>query len=117
MMLDSVRERRTEIGIRLAVGARRRDVLLQIFLETACLVALGGALGVAFGVAGTWLLGSPALRAGVPPALNDLIPVPQLRPATIAMAVGILTATGLISAFTPAWRASRIDPAVTLRAD
>jgi putative ABC transport system permease protein len=117
MMLDSVRERRSEIGIRLAVGARRRDVLLQIFLETACLVALGGALGVALGVAGSWLLASPALRAGIPPALNDLIPVPQLRVATIVTAVAILTGTGLLSAFAPAWRASRIDPAVTLRAD
>ena len=117
MMLDSVRERRTEIGIRLAVGARRRDVLLQIFLETACLVALGGALGVAFGVSGSWLLASPALRAGVPPALNDLIPVPELRATTILAAVGILSATGLLSALAPAWRASRIDPAVTLRAD
>jgi putative ABC transport system permease protein len=117
MMLDSVRERRTEIGIRLAVGARRRDVLLQFFLETACLVALGGAVGVALGVAGSWLLASPELRAGVPPALNDLIPVPQLRPAMIVGAVAILTATGLLSAFAPAWRASRIDPAVTLRAD
>jgi putative ABC transport system permease protein len=117
MMLDAVRERRTEIGIRLAVGARRRDVLLQLFLETAFIVALGGALGVALGVGGSWLLASPALRAGIPPALNDLIPVPALRGATIVGAVAILGATGLFSALVPAWRASRIEPAVTLRAD
>ncbi len=117
MMLDSVRERRTEIGIRLAVGARRRDVLTQLFLETLFIVALGGALGVALGVAGSWLLASPALRAGVPPALNDLIPVPALRARMIVGAALILAATGLFSALVPAWRASRIDPAVTLRAD
>jgi putative ABC transport system permease protein len=117
MMIDSVRERRTEIGIRLAVGARRRDVLLQLFLETAFLVGLGGALGVALGVAGSWLLASPALRAGIPPALNDLIPVPALRPHMIVGAAVLLAATGLFSALVPAWRASRVDPAVTLRAD
>jgi putative ABC transport system permease protein len=117
LMIDAVRERRTEIGIRLAVGARRRDVRLQLFLETAFLVALGGALGVALGVGGSWLLASPALRAGIPPALNDLIPVPALRPETIAGAAALLGATGLFSSIVPAWRASRIEPAVTLRAD
>jgi ABC-type antimicrobial peptide transport system permease subunit len=117
MMLDSVRERRTEIGVRLAVGARRSDVLLQFFLETACLVGLGGALGVALGVACSWLLASPVLRAGIPPALNDLLPVPELRAATLVVAVSILTATGLLSALVPAWRAARVDPAVTLRAE
>jgi putative ABC transport system permease protein len=117
MMLDAVRERRTEIGIRLAVGARRRDVLLQLFFETAFIVALGGALGIALGLATTSLLASPSLRAGIPPALNDLIPVPTLRPGTVLAAVAILTATGLLSALVPAWRAARIDPAVTLRAD
>jgi putative ABC transport system permease protein len=117
MMLDAVRERRTEIGIRLAVGARRRDVLLQFLLETACIVAFGGVLGVVLGVAGSWGLASPALRSGIPPALNDLLPVPEIQAATIAAAVSILTVTGLLSAVVPAWRASRVDPAVTLRAE
>jgi putative ABC transport system permease protein len=117
MMLDSVRERRTEIGIRLAVGARRRDVLLQLFFETAFIVALGGALGLALGILTTSLLASPALRAGIPPALNDLIPVPSLRAGTVFAAVAILGATGLFSSLVPAWRAARIDPALTLRAD
>ena len=117
MMLDSVRERRTEIGVRLAVGARRSDVLLQFFLETACLVGLGGALGVALGVACSRLLASPVLRAGIPPALNDLLPVPELRVATLVAAVSILAATGILAALVPAWRAARVDPAVTLRAE
>ncbi|MDX1649984.1 MAG: ABC transporter permease, partial [Myxococcota bacterium] len=117
MMLDAVRERRTEIGIRLAVGARRRDVLLQFFLETACIVALGGLLGVALGIAGSWLLASPALRAGIPPALDDLIPVPVVQARVVAAAFAILGGTGLLAGIVPAWRASRVDPAVTLRAD
>jgi putative ABC transport system permease protein len=117
MMLDAVRERRTEIGVRLAVGARRRDVLLQLFFETSFIVALGGVLGIVLGVATTSLLASPALRSGIPPALNDLIPVPTLRAGTVLAAVAILAATGLFSALVPAWRAARIDPALTLRAD
>lgn len=117
MMLDAVRERRTEIGIRLAVGARRRDVRLQFFLETTCIVALGGLLGVAIGTAGCWILASPALRAGIPPALNDLIPVPVVHAWTVVATFVILAGTGLLAGLVPAWRASRIDPAVTLRAD
>jgi len=117
MMLDAVRERRTEIGVRLAVGARRRDVLLQLFFETSFIVALGGVLGIVLGVATTSLLASPALRSGIPPALNDLIPIPTLRAGTVLAAVAILAATGLFSALVPAWRAARIDPALTLRAD
>ena len=50
MMIDTVHERRGEIGVRLAIGARRRDVLLQFFLETLCVVGLGGALGLALGI-------------------------------------------------------------------
>ena len=69
------------------------------------------------GVACSGLLASPALRAGIPPALNDLLPVPELRAATLLAAVSILAATGLLSALVPAWRAARVDPAVTLRAE
>src|SRR5262249_15138129 len=64
---DAVRERRQEIGTGLAVGARRRDVLSQFLLETAVIVGLGGALGIVFGVAGSLVLGSESLRAGIPP--------------------------------------------------
>ena len=52
MMLDAVQERRQEIGVRLAVGARRRDVIWQFFLETFLITSLGGWVGVALGVAG-----------------------------------------------------------------
>ena len=75
-------------------------------------------LGIALGVAATSLLASPALRAGIPPALNDLIPVPTLRAGTVVAAVAILAVRPASSpALVPAWRAARIDPAVTLRAE
>ena len=109
MMLDSVRQRRREIGIRLAVGARRRDVLLQFFLETLTIVAFGGGLGVALGVGGCLAL--EAL------ALPDLIPVPELSLGVLGMALGTMGGVGLVAGLVPAWMASRIDPALTLRVE
>ena len=115
MMLDSVRERRAEIGIRLAVGARRRDILGQFFIETVAIVGLGGLLGVLIGVGGTLLLGSDVLRDAIPSAQRDLVPLPILEPHMIATAVGIMCFVALAAAIVPAWRASRVDPAETLR--
>lgn len=107
MMLDSVYERRQEIGVRLAVGARRRDVTLQFFLETLCVVALGGLAGIAVGLAGCLLLGSLDFP--------DLVPVPVLSPRVVALALVVMSAVGLGAGVVPAWRAAQVDPAVTLR--
>ena len=107
MMLDSVHERRQEIGVRLAIGARPRDILAQFFVETFTIVAFGGILGVIFGVGGCLLLGS----LDVP----DLVPVPILSPGIVFLTLGILSSVGLAAGLIPAWRAARIDPALTLR--
>jgi putative ABC transport system permease protein len=115
MMLDSVRERRPEIGIRLAVGASRRDILFQFFLETFVIVLLGGLLGVALGVGGSLFLGSEALRGGLDPALRDLIPIPELSAVVMAVAVGVMGFVGVTAGLVPAWRAAQVDPAETLR--
>jgi putative ABC transport system permease protein len=117
MMLDSVQERRTEIGVRLALGARRRDVLLQFFLEGVAVVGLGGALGVALGAGGALFLGSDAFRGRIPPALRDLVPVPELSFTVILLAVGAMGVVALTAGLVPAWRAARIDPAETLRVE
>ena len=115
MMLDSVRERRPEIGIRLAVGATRRDILFQFFLETFAIVLLGGLLGVALGVGGCLFLASEALRGGLEPALRDLIPIPELSGAVMAVALGVMGFVGVTAGLVPAWRAAQVDPATTLR--
>jgi putative ABC transport system permease protein len=107
MMLDAVFDRRQEIGVRLAVGARRRDIVWQFFLETLTITALGGMIGVGLGVASCWLL------AGID--APDLVPVPILEARVVFLALGVLGGVGLLSGVIPAWRASRIDPALTLR--
>jgi putative ABC transport system permease protein len=107
MMLESVHERRQEIGIRLALGARRRDVIAQFFLETFIVTIAGGAAGLILGIAGCALLG----RLDVP----DVIPVPIVHFDIVALALFVLTSVGIAAGVVPAWRASRIDPAYSLR--
>ncbi len=107
MMLDAVHERRSEIGVRLAVGARRRDIVLQFFVETFTVCMIGGALGAASGIGLCWVLG--------PLHVPDIIPIPILRPGIVVLALSSLVAVGVVAGVVPAWRASRIDPALTLR--
>jgi putative ABC transport system permease protein len=107
MMLDSVHERRQEIGVRMAVGARARDVLFQFFLETFTIVSLGGLLGIALGGTACALLA----QLEVP----DLVPVPIVEARIVAIAIAVMSAVGVLAGVVPAWRASRVDPAVTLR--
>ena len=109
MMLDAVHERRPEIGVRLAVGARRRDIVAQFFVETATICGLGGSVGALLG------MGACLLMAHLP--LPDLVPVPVLQPGIVATALSVLAFVGIASGVVPAWRAARVDPAVTLRMD
>jgi putative ABC transport system permease protein len=117
MMLDTVRERRPEIGIRLAVGATRRDILVQFFLESFAIVLFGGLLGVALGIGGCLLLGSDALRGNLPADARDLIPAPVLSLDVVVLALTVMATVGVVAGVVPAWRASQVDPAETLRAE
>jgi putative ABC transport system permease protein len=107
MMLDSVHERRQEIGVRLAVGARQRDVVAQFLVETFTIAFAGGLAGAVLGIAGCLLLASLELP--------DVVPVPQLSLSVVALALGVLGFVALAAGVIPAWRAARIDPALTLR--
>ena len=103
IMLVSVTERTREIGLRLAVGARRRDILMQFLIEAATLSALGGMAGAALGFASaraiTRLAGWPTLVA----------------PEAIVLAVGVSAAVGIVFGFYPARRAAALDPIEALR--
>jgi putative ABC transport system permease protein len=103
IMLVSVTERTREIGVRKAIGAKRRDILTQFLLEALFLSLIGGLLGVAFGVGGARIVGS---------ANNWTI---TLRPMTILMAFSFSALVGVFFGFYPAWKASRLNPIEALR--
>jgi putative ABC transport system permease protein len=103
IMLVSVTERTREIGIRKAIGAMRRDILIQFLLESMVLSLLGGVLGIALG----WLITQVASRAF---DLNMLIDA-----GTVALSASFAAAVGLIFGIYPAWRASNLQPIEALR--
>lgn len=103
IMLVSVTERTREIGIRKAIGAHRRDILVQFLLESMVLSLLGGALGIALG----WLITQGASRA------FDLTMV--IDAGTVALSASFAAAVGLIFGIYPAWRASKLQPIEALR--
>jgi ABC-type antimicrobial peptide transport system permease subunit len=103
IMLVSVTERTREIGLRMAVGARARDILRQFLVEAIVLCLLGGAIGIVLGRGGSWLV-QRLLRWPTEPSL----------PAVIA-AVLVSAAVGVIFGYYPAWKASRLDPIEALR--
>jgi ABC-type antimicrobial peptide transport system permease subunit len=103
IMLVSVTERTKEIGLRMAVGARARDILRQFLVEAVVLCLLGGAMGIVFGRGGSFLV-RVFLHWPTEPSL----------PAIIA-SVAVSAAVGLVFGYYPAWKASRLDPIEALR--
>jgi predicted permease len=103
VMAHNVSRRTGEIGIRMALGARRLDVLVMILREASWLTMMGVALGA---IASVWLARYlKAMLFGIEPA----------DPATIAGAIGIMLAVALFAGWLPARRAARVDPMVALR--
>jgi putative ABC transport system permease protein len=103
LMLISVSERRTEIGLRRAVGASRRDILLQFLLEALMVSACGGLIGILIGLGGTEIA---AIAQKMPPILAV-----QAMAWMAATSIGV----GLLSGIYPAWKAASTDPATALR--
>jgi len=105
IMLVAVKERTREIGVRRAVGARRRDVLLQFLVEALALSALGGIVGIGLGFVTSL-------------ALTVLLDWPtRVSPGAIGLAFGISAAIGVFFGFYPARRAARLDPINALRTE
>jgi putative ABC transport system permease protein len=105
IMLVSVTERTREIGIRIAIGARQRDVLTQFLIEAFFLSALGGLIGLIIGPIVAYII-----------ATINRFPF-QIDPLSILIAFGVSALVGIIFGFYPAQRAARLDPIVALRTE
>jgi putative ABC transport system permease protein len=110
IMLVSVTERTREIGIRKAVGARRGDILAQFIVETVVVTVLGGAAGVAIGVATALLVDGQEFGTGSPIGT-------AITAESVAIAFGVSALIGLFFGIYPAFRASRLDPIEALRTE
>jgi putative ABC transport system permease protein len=104
IMLVTVTERTREIGLRKAIGAKRRDILVQFLIEAMTLSLLGGVVGILIGTGGAVAIGR---------LVENFNPV--VAPASVIMAVGFSMAVGLFFGLYPAWRASRLNPIEALR--
>jgi len=103
IMLVSVTERTREIGIRRAIGAKKRNIMTQFIMEAIVLCEVGGAVGVVFGILGGNLL---ALALQLPPA----VPVDW-----VVMGLAICSLVGIVFGTYPAWKAANLDPIESLR--
>ena len=113
IMLVSVTERTREIGLRMALGARPRDILRQFLVEAVVLSSLGGVIGILLGVAGS--VGATAL-------INALLPGSTKWPFVLSVPAAVVAllfaaAVGIFFGYYPARRASRLDPIEALRYD
>ncbi len=101
IMFVSVRERTKEIGIRKAIGAKKRTILTQFLLESSAICLLGGVAGLIAAILGSM-------------ALNQYFPT-SVQVDAVIIAIGVSAVTGILSGFAPAYQASKLDPVESLR--
>jgi putative ABC transport system permease protein len=101
IMFVSVRERTKQIGIRKAIGARRRTILAQFLLESSAICLLGGIAGLLAAILGSMML-------------NQYFPT-SIQADAVVIAIGVSALTGILSGFAPAYQASKLDPVESLR--
>jgi putative ABC transport system permease protein len=101
IMFVSVAERTREIGVRKAIGAKNRTILLQFLIEAACICLIGGVIALLIAWPATWLL-----QKAMPAAMSPMI---------VCVSLLVSAVTGVLSGFFPAWRAARMNPVDALR--
>jgi len=102
IMLVSVTERTFEIGLRKAIGARRRQILMQFLVESSLLTAVGGVLGLLLAALISWII-------------RITTPVPMtITPGYVVLALLVSGGIGMVAGIYPAMKASRLDPIVAL---
>lgn len=109
IMLATVTERTREIGIRRALGAKRKDIILQFIVEAVVQTTIGGLLGVLFGLTAVFL--GPEIFKLI---ADKSLPA-KLHIGSIYLSLGVSIAVGMLFGFYPAWRAARLDPIEALR--
>ena len=114
IMLVSVTERTREIGIRMSIGARRRDIRNQFLVEALFLCLVGGAIGLLLGVLVGWLMVGVIIAAVTGTSASGGVPL-IITPTTLILPFGVAAAVGMIFGLYPAIRAARLDPIVALR--
>ncbi len=103
IMMISVTERTREIGVRKALGARRREILWQFLFEASTLTVVGAAVGMLLGAGAAWLI-------------RTVTPIPaSIQPGAVVAALVMAAIAGIFFGLFPAWRASRLDPVDALR--
>jgi len=104
-MLMVVTERTFEIGLRKALGAKRRDIMLQVLAESVTLSVAGGVVGTSLGFLLAWIISKAS-------------PLPAaVQPWSVALGIGITAVVGILFGVYPAMRAARLDPIEALRRD
>ena len=112
MMLTNVTERIREIGLRKALGARRRDITRQFLLESVCLTLVGGVIGIVFGLLlafGLADIAGTALSLGEGTTLT-----PTIGADTVLLVAAICVIIGIAFGYYPARRAAKLDPVESL---
>jgi putative ABC transport system permease protein len=102
IMLVSVTERTREIGIRKAIGAKRRSILLQFLFESSIICLFGGAIGI-------------LISAGLTAIINATLMPASLSLGIVVAAMVVSVAVGVVSGMIPAWRGAKLDPIEALR--